>query len=114
LQNRPFGDSPVAEDRGRISQAILAIGRQDTDPQGHTAPHGLEILAASSDHLVVASLELDLAIGAEITYQLNYSALVRAMTSPFVSKTMKAQSAPSPKFHLVSDAVHLVPASFAF
>ena len=33
-----------------------------------------------------------LAVGAEITFQLNYSALVRAMTSPFVSKVMKDPS----------------------
>ena len=29
-----------------------------------------------------------LPVGAEITFQLNYSALVRAMTSPFVAKVI--------------------------
>jgi hypothetical protein len=31
-------------------------------------------------------------VGAEIAFHLNYSALVRAMTSPFVAKVMKKQN----------------------
>ena len=50
----------------------------------------MEILGASSDHLVVDSGKCQAPVGAEIGFQLNYSALVRAMTSPFVTKVMKA------------------------
>ena len=50
-----FGEKPPATDRGHISQTILAIGRQDTDPEGLRPPHGIEILGASSDHLVAAA-----------------------------------------------------------
>jgi predicted amino acid racemase len=84
-----FGSVPVSTDRGRISQAILAIGEQDTDPAGLFPPPGISILGASSDHLVVDAGATPLAIGAEVTFQVNYSALVRAMTSPFVSKVMQ-------------------------
>ena len=84
-----FGDKPLAADRGQISQAILAIGRQDTDPDGLTPPAGITVLGASSDHLIVES---GLACGSEITFQPNYSALVRAMTSPYVAKVVKDQS----------------------
>ena len=87
-----FGEQPTAADRGDISQVILALGRQDTDPCGLHAPAGIEILGASSDHLVVDSGQEHLPVGAEVRLQPNYSALVRAMTSPFVAKVVTAQS----------------------
>ncbi len=87
-----FGEQPPTTDRGPISQTILAIGRQDTDPYGLRAPTGIEILGASSDHLIVDSGRCPLSVGAEITFQLNYCALLRAMTSPFVAKVVKAES----------------------
>ena len=83
-----FGEQPPSIDRGLISQTILAIGQQDTDPCGLHAPPGITILGASSDHLIVDSGGGSLCIGAEMTFQLNYSALVRAMTSPFVVKVL--------------------------
>nr|WP_238710245.1 alanine/ornithine racemase family PLP-dependent enzyme [Oceanipulchritudo coccoides] len=83
-----FGAVPQSNDTGSIKQSILAIGRQDIDPCGLTPPSGIVILGASSDHLVVDSgnYSHQLAVGAEIPFQLNYSALLRAMTSPYVTK----------------------------
>ncbi len=97
-----FGEQPTAVDQGDISQVILALGRQDTDPCGLQAPAGTEILGASSDHLVVDSGQEHLPVGAEIRLQPNYSALVRAMTSPFVTKVVKAHSGrtPAPAGHV--------------
>lgn len=86
-----FGEKPPATDRGHISQIILAVGVQDTDPYGLQPPPGIEVLGASSDHLILESAHCDLSVGAEVTFQPNYSALVRAMTSPFVTKVMKHQ-----------------------
>ena len=80
-----FGPATTRSDRGLISQAILAVGRQDIDPDGLEAPDGMEILGASSDHLVVDTGSRCPAIGSEVLLQLNYSALLRAMTSPFVT-----------------------------
>ena len=91
-----FGEAPAVTDRGPISQTILAIGRQDTDSCGLDPPPGIEILGASSDHLIVDSGRFHLSVGSEITFQLNYSALVRAMTSPFVAKVMKVQGSSIP------------------
>ena len=91
-----FGEQPCIPGRGDVLQTILAIGRQDTDPRGLCPPPGLEILGASSDHLVVDCGRRPLDIGAEIAFQLNYSALVRAMTSPFVAKVMGVQSGHTP------------------
>ena len=82
-----FGKQPVTEDRGHVAQTILAIGEQDTDPHGLIPPPGCKVLGASSDHLVLES-NLAMNIGAELSFQLNYSALLRAMTSPFVYKAL--------------------------
>ncbi|MEL6544678.1 MAG: hypothetical protein AAFQ82_08625 [Myxococcota bacterium] len=86
-----FGEAAPCSDAGSIAQTILAIGRQDTDPTGLASPPGIEILAASSDHLVVDSSNSQdcLALGAEIPFQLNYSVLLRAMTSPFITKVVR-------------------------
>ena len=89
-----FGERPLSTDMGFISRAILAIGHQDTDPYGLCPPPGITVLGASSDHLVTDSRDYRLDVGSEVTFELNYSALVRAMTSPFVAKAVKAQSVP--------------------
>lgn len=90
LAQSAFGECPLPEDKGNITQTILAIGRQDVDPSGLEPPSGITILAASSDHLVLDSSHYSkhLTIGAEIPFQLNYSALLRAMTSPFIAKVI--------------------------
>ena len=89
IAQNAFGKPATTETVGHIQQAILAIGRQDIDPLGLTPPHGIKILEASSDHLVVRSSEFNHPVGSEIAFQLNYSALLRAMTSPFISKIWK-------------------------
>lgn len=87
-----FGQAPVqVSGQGSVvaglddsARAILAIGHQDVDPSGLQPPLGLRILGASGDHLIVHSEHGDPVIGDEIRFGLNYGALVRAMTSPFV------------------------------
>jgi predicted amino acid racemase len=83
-----FGAKPPAEDRGAIAQSILAIGCQDTDPDGLLPPPGITVIGASSDHLIVDTGPHPLPVGAEITFRLTYSALLRAMTSSFVTKVV--------------------------
>lgn len=87
INETAFGAMPPTPDSGSISQAIFALGHMDTDPQGLTPPSGVKILGSSSDHLVVDCGLDRLPIGAEVTFQLNYSALIRAMASPFVTKS---------------------------
>ena len=81
-----FGEAAPTPDSGSISQSIFAVGHMDTDPEGLTPPPGIKILGSSSDHLIVDTGLDRLAIGTEMTFQLNYSALIRAMASPFVAK----------------------------
>ena len=90
ITQNAFGETPVVADRGQVSQAILAIGRQDTDPDGLQAPAGIDVMGASSDHLILESASDDLSVGTEVSFQLNYSALVRSMTCPFVIKSIKS------------------------
>jgi predicted amino acid racemase len=92
LAQNALGKYPVVQDRGIIAQAILAIGEQDIDPEGLQPSNGVEILAGSSDHLVVSSNPGNLAVGDELTFQPDYSALLRAMTSPLVGKSYKHAS----------------------
>ena len=87
LAQNAFGDEPDFVDRGTISQSILALGRQDVDPLGLQAPPGIEILGASSDHLIIASSQC-LEIGSEVSFGVSYSALLQAMTSSFVYKVI--------------------------
>jgi predicted amino acid racemase len=60
--------------------SLLAIGHQDTDPLDLDAPAGLQIIGASSDHLVLAS-EQRLTLGSEIAFRPGYGALTRAMSA---------------------------------
>ena len=90
LAQNAFGERPDVVDRGTIAQAILAVGVQDIEICGLQPSRGIEILGGSSDHLVVASGVGRVAVGAEMKFQLNYSALLRAMTSPFVTKSYKS------------------------
>lgn len=93
-----FGTRPVARElaagQKESSRAILAIGCQDVDPTGLTATTGTQILGASGDHLVVSVDCGSVGVGDEMRFGLNYSALTRAMTSPFVNKeTRRSASA---------------------
>jgi len=90
-----FGEEGPTLNRGKITQAILAIGRQDIDLTGLVAPTDITILSASSDHLIVDCSHHVLQVGAEVRFQLNYSAMLRSMTSPFVTKLMKTYLTPS-------------------
>lgn len=96
--SKPWGDlaqpasgpTPIVCDRGRIAQSLLAIGRQDVDTEGLASPMGVSILSACSDHLVVESPLGLLPIGEELVFWPNYSALVRTMTSPFITKVFNS------------------------
>lgn len=82
-----YGEPLPVTDRGSKVRMILALGRQDTDPNGLGSPPGIEVCGATSDHLIVeSSLCEGIEVGAMIAFRLDYSALSRAMASPFASK----------------------------
>ena len=96
----PLDPQDRAEGRSRI---IVALGRQDVDVDGITAPPPLEVLGASSDHLILGTTSRPPPVGSEVRVAPTYGTLLRAMTSPSVSveHLEDASGAPSPLRHRV-------------
>ncbi len=80
-----FGAPPALRGSGLTRQGIVALGRQDVDPQGLTAPDGITVLGASSDHLVLDLGDHPARVGDELGFGVDYSCLLCAATSPFVT-----------------------------
>ncbi|WP_084006456.1 alanine/ornithine racemase family PLP-dependent enzyme [Guptibacillus hwajinpoensis] len=81
-----FGEVPEFRDRGIMNRIILGIGKQDVLVSGLTPLLDIEILGSSSDHMVLNAKESKLQVGDEVTFNLNYGALLSIMTSPYVYK----------------------------
>jgi len=81
-----FGNVPEFQDRGQIRRAILGVGLQDVLVSGLTPRSDINILGTSSDHIIVDAKQMDLRVGNEVVFNLNYGALLSAMTSPYVMK----------------------------
>lgn len=81
-----FGNFSEFKDIGRIRRAILGVGRQDVLVSGLTPRIDVEIIGASSDHIIVNTKKTDLKVGDEVEFNLNYGALLSAMTSRYVNK----------------------------
>ncbi|MEW6725036.1 MAG: alanine/ornithine racemase family PLP-dependent enzyme [Bacillota bacterium] len=82
-----FGNTPVFEDRGIHRRAILAIGRQDVSPDALTPVEDVDILGASSDHLLVDVTRLsEVAVGDTLSFIPDYGGVLALSTSPYVEK----------------------------
>jgi ornithine racemase len=81
-----FGNIPVFEDRGVHRRVILALGRQDVLTTDIALNNNSTILGSSSDHIILENRECDLAVGDEVSFNLDYGGLLSVMTSPFVQK----------------------------
>ena len=84
-----FGNKPIYQDRGIIKRAIIAVGRQDIDPDKlHPIDSKIHILGASSDHLIldVTKSYNEYKVGDIVSFKLSYSSLLRATTSNYVEK----------------------------
>lgn len=86
-----FGQHPQFEDRGDRLRALLNIGREDIDIDGiiPDAPN-LLVIGASSGYLVVdvTTVKQCVQVGTILTFSVNYSALLSAMTSEYVKKRL--------------------------
>lgn len=102
-----FGNVPPAAEPGDRTRVLVALGHQDTDPFGLRPGPGLEVLGASSDHIVLAPGRHRPAVGSEMSFQLGYGALLRSMTSPFVARvfrpTVGVSAAPTPRLDDVAE-----------
>ncbi|MGB3366891.1 MAG: ornithine racemase Orr [Acidaminobacteraceae bacterium] len=84
-----FGNHPVFEDKGDIMRAIVAIGRQDVNPDGLSPLDSkIEILGASSDHLLldITNSETKYKVGDIIRFDVDYGALLSLSTSNYIKK----------------------------
>lgn len=89
IEKDAFGNVPYFEDKGVRKRAIFAVGRQDLRIE-ETFPikNGMEIMGASSDHMIVDVTEYDgdLDVGSIVPFKLTYGALLAAFTSEYVHK----------------------------
>ena len=82
-----FGELPEFQDRGEMIRALLNVGREDVVIEGMTPLDSqVTILGASSGYLVVDVTRTDTSygVGDELSFSLNYAALLRASTSEYV------------------------------
>ncbi|MCM1990826.1 alanine/ornithine racemase family PLP-dependent enzyme [Oceanirhabdus seepicola] len=87
-----FGNKPTFEDRGEIRRAIIAVGRQDVNPDGlDPLDEKIDILGASSDHLLmdVTNSSKEYRVGDIIEFKVDYGALLNVSTSEYVAKVFK-------------------------
>lgn len=84
-----FGNVPIFVDEGDRLRGIANIGREDVIAEGLIPTQsGVRVLGASSDHLVLDLTDADppLAVGENVSFRMNYGALLTVMTSEYVEK----------------------------
>ena len=84
-----FGNRPQFEDKGERLRGIVNIGREDVAVEGLIpADTGIEVLGASSDHLILDVTDAQPAprVGDPVAFRMSYAALLAAMTSEYVEK----------------------------
>lgn len=74
---------------GSRKQALLNIGRQDIAIKGLRPIENIKILGASSDYLIIDIKDNEYEIGDKINFNLNYEALLKSMTSPYITVKYK-------------------------
>lgn len=84
-----FGNTPKFNDRGLMRRVILGIGLEDVLVSGLTPILDIDILGASSDHIIIDAKQTNLKVGNTVEFNLNYGALLSAMTSPYINKKYK-------------------------
>ncbi|MFO7881381.1 MAG: alanine/ornithine racemase family PLP-dependent enzyme [Kosmotogaceae bacterium] len=87
-----FGRKPEFVDKGWRLRAILDLGEQDVLPRSlKPLDENLEVLHASSDHLIVdvTESENEYKTGDHIAFNMSYGALLRVMNSKYIRKDYK-------------------------
>lgn len=90
-----FGETPVFEDKGIITRAICAVGRQDVDSESLTPlDSSISILGCSSDHLLLhLPSNSEYSVGDIVSFKLPYTGVLKAMTSEYLEKVYKNNGA---------------------
>ncbi len=80
------GDVPNFKNKGLMNRAVLAIGIQDIIVSGIVPKQNVAILGSSSDHIVIDNTRASLKVGDAVAFDLNYIALLRAFSTPHITK----------------------------
>ncbi len=86
ITQNSLGQTPHFKERGNIRRGILKVGFQDVLVSGLTPKLDMEILGSSSDHTVLDAKKVNLQVGDEVAFSLNYGAVLSVMSSPNVLK----------------------------
>ncbi len=84
-----FGQKPKYEDKGIMTRAICAVGRQDADIASLTPfDKKIEIIGSSSDHIILNVTQSDVKhkVGDIVRFHLKYGGILSVMTSEYVEK----------------------------
>lgn len=85
-----FGQKPYYEDRGIIKRAIIGIGQQDmTADSMYPIDERIDVLGASSDHMLLDVTKADYKVGDIVSFKLGYGSVLKAATSEYVAKAYK-------------------------
>ncbi len=95
---------PCRHDTTRV---ILAIGHQDTDVRGLSMPSGCALIGATSDHCVIRMNRPSQRVGAEMNFQMNYSALMHAMAAPDIATKLLWERPLSQRPHVIGKSEYL-------
>jgi predicted amino acid racemase len=79
---------PTFVDKGIRKRAILSVGRQDVDLDLTPFDREIELLGASSDHLLIdiSDSTVPYKVGDFIRFKMGYTASMRAFTSKYIDK----------------------------
>lgn len=89
LGTNAFGQTPIFTDNGEIARVIMGIGRQEVAVEGLTPVENIQIIGSSSDHMILDVADLDIAVGDNIRFNVNYEALLSLMGSPCIKRVIK-------------------------
>lgn len=82
-----FGEIPNIIDKGMMKRGIVAIGKQDVQWENLTPiDPTIEIVGASSDHLILDLSKTNRKVGDLVRFHINYPGLLQLMTSRYVHK----------------------------
>ena len=85
-----FGQKPYYEDRGIIKRAIIGIGQQDmTADSMYPIDERIDVLGASSDHMLLDVTKADYKVGDIVSFKLGYGSVLKAATSEYVAREYK-------------------------
>ncbi|XLS30828.1 alanine/ornithine racemase family PLP-dependent enzyme [Flavobacteriaceae bacterium M23B6Z8] len=76
----------VFNNKSFMKRAVLAIGNLDVTVSGIIPKQKIIVLGASSDHTLIDNTNSNLKVGDTVAFEMNYSALLRAFSTPYLTK----------------------------